>query len=228
MKVASEKGQDMVHFSPNIGDEEIDRRFNRLFEKLLDYTKSIIDLVEGLCPDEAERLRLALKIGETDGRLLPRLVEKEVEKRRIIKLKAEMSQPTNAETKPIKLQEIISEREIEAVQVEEIVEMILETRKAQQMQAITVNKSSDQNGKLSAVLFSLCGGPEKGLAVFIPEEDQENIGALHIFDEYGMKRKIRSKVKIIDLDKYEEKDVYDPYKREQTSSFKGVRAPDKA
>lgn len=214
--MTEERDQEVVYFNPNIGDDEIDMKFNRLFEQLLNYTKSIIDLMEELCPDEEDMLRLALRVGETDGRLLPRLVEKEVERRRLLKLKAELIQPSEAEKKPIKLQDIISEREIETTQVEEIVEMILETRKAQQMQSISINKSRLENGNISAVLFSLCSGPEKGFAVFLPEDEHENIGALHIFDEYGIKRKIRSNIKIVDLDVYEDTDVYDPFKRTGT------------
>lgn len=219
-----ERDQEVVYFNPDIGDDEIDMKFNRLFEKLLDYTKSVIDLMEDLCPDEEDRLRLALKVGETDGRLLPRLVEKEVERRRILKMKAEMTQASGADRKPVALQEIISERELETIQVEEIVEMILETRSAQQMQPISVNKSRLQSGQISAVLFSLISGPEKGFAVFLPEGDNENIGALHIFDEYGIKRKIRSNIKIVDLDVYADTDRFDPYKNVGTQTPDGKDA----
>ena len=222
--MTAERDQEVVYFNPNIGDDEIDIKFNRLFEQLLDYTKSIIDLMEELCPDEDDRLRLALKVGETDGRLLPRLVEKEVERRRILKMKAEFYRPSEAEKKPMKLQEIISERELETIQVEEIVEMILETRNAQQMQPISINKSRLQSGSISAVLFSLCSGPEKGFAVFLPEGKHENIGTLHIFDEYGIKRKIRSNVKIVNLDVYADTDTFDPYKRRGTPQSDGEDA----
>ena len=223
--MTKERDQEMVYFNPNIGDDEIDMKFNRLFEQLLNYTKSIIDLMEELCPDEEDRLRLALKVGETDGRLLPRLVEKEGERRRLLKLKAEFSQPSEAEKKPMKLQEIIGEREKETIQVEAIVEMILETRNAQQMQPISINKSRLKSGSINAVLFSLCSGPEKGFAMFLPEGGHENIGSLHIFDEYGIKRKIRSNIKIVDLDIYADTDVYDPYNRTVTLSSDGGDTP---
>lgn len=219
--MTEERDQEVVYFNSNIGDDDIDMKFNRLFEQLLNYTKSIIDLMEELCQDEEDMLRLALKVGETDGRLLPRLVEKEVERRRLLKLKAELIQSSDAEKRPIRLQDIISEREIETIQVEEIVEMILETRNAQQMQPISINKSRLEGGGISAVLFSLCSGPEKGFAVFLPEGEHENIGALHIFDEYGIKRKIRSNIKIVDLDVYADTDVFDPYKRTGTPSLDG-------
>ena len=206
-----EKKQEVIHFNPQIGDEDIDRWFNRLFEKLLDYTKSIIDLVENLCPEE-ERQLLAFKIGETDGKLLPRLVEKELEKRRLFQIQAQTAPPDFTASKPRMLQEILREREIETVQVDEIIEMILETRNVPHMPAITVNKSRTKEGGLGTVLFSLYDGPEKGFAVLIPDNERENIGSLHIFDEYGMKRKIRSHIKVIDLDKFAEMDIYDPNK----------------
>ncbi|MCW4051038.1 MAG: hypothetical protein NWE89_15030 [Candidatus Bathyarchaeota archaeon] len=208
----AEEKQEVVHFNPQIADEDIDSWFNRLFEKLLDYTKSIIDLVENLCPEE-ERQRLAFKIAETDGQLLPRLVEKELEKRRIFQIQAKTAPPSISYSKPRVLQEILREREIETIQIDDIIEMILETRNVHQMQAITINKSRTKEGGLGAVLFSLYDGPEKGVAVLLPENEHENIGSLHIFDEHGIKRKIKSYIRVIDLDKYAEMDIYDPYKR---------------
>jgi len=95
----TEKKQKVIHFNPQLGDDDIDSWFNRLFEKLLDYTKSIIDLVENLCPEE-ERQLLAYKIGETDGKLLPRLVEKELEKRRLFQIHAQTSPPDLPYNKP--------------------------------------------------------------------------------------------------------------------------------
>lgn len=207
----TEKKQEVIHFNPQIGDDDIDSWFNRLFEKLLDYTKSIIDLVENLCPEE-ERQLLAYKIGETDGKLLPRLVEKEFEKRRIFQIQAKTVPPNFSASKPRMLQEILSEREIETIQIDDIIEMILETRNVPQMPAITVNKSRTIDGGLGAVLFSLYDGPERGFAVLFPDHGHENVGSLHIFDEHGIKRKIKSHIKVIDLDKYAEIDLYDPNK----------------
>lgn len=125
--MTTEKKQEIIHFNPQVGNEDIDSWFNRLFEKLLDYTKSIIDLVENLCPEE-ERQLLAYKIGETDGLLLPRLVEKELEKRRIFQIKSETLPPNLSYNKPRMLQEIIQERKTETMQIDEIIGMILETR----------------------------------------------------------------------------------------------------
>jgi len=207
----TEKKQKVIHFNPQLGDDDIDSWFNRLFEKLLDYTKSIIDLVENLCPEE-ERQLLAYKIGETDGKLLPRLVEKELEKRRLFQIHAQTSPPDLPYNKPRMLQEVISEREIETMQINEIIGMILETRNVSQIPALTVNKSRTKDGGLGAVLFTLYDGPERGFAVLFPDHGHENVGSLHIFDEQGIKRKIRSHIKVIDLDKFAEMDLYDPNK----------------
>jgi len=207
----TEKKQEVIHFNPQLGDDDIDIWFNRLFEKLLDYTKSIIDLVENLCPEE-ERQLLAYKLGETDGKLLPRLVEKELEKRRIFQIQAKTASPDFSSSKPRMLQEILREREIETLQIDDIIKMILGTRNVPQIPAITVNKSRTIDGGLGTVLFSLYDGAERGFAVLIPDNERENIGSLHIFDEYGMKRKIKSHIKVIDLDKFAEMDIYDPNK----------------
>ncbi|TFH17627.1 hypothetical protein E4H04_04665 [Candidatus Bathyarchaeota archaeon] len=209
--MTTEKKQEIIHFNPQVGNDDIDSWFNRLFEKLLDYTKSIIDLVENLCPEE-ERQLLAYKIGETDGLLLPRLVEKELEKRRIFQIKAETLPPNLSYNKPRMLQEIIQERKTETMQIDEIIEMILETRNVPQMPAITVNKSRTADGSLGPVLFSLYDGPERGFAVFFPDNGHESVGSIHTFDDQGIKRKIRSRIKVIDLDKFAEVDLYDPKK----------------
>ena len=99
------------------------------------------------------------------------------------------------------------------MQIDDIIEMILETRNVPNIPAITVNKSRTVDGDLGAVLFSLYDGPERGVAVFLPDNGHESVGSLHIFDEHGIKRKIRSHIKVIDLDKFAEMDIYDPNKR---------------
>lgn len=72
---------DIIYFGPGLKNEEIDERFSKLYGKLLDYIRSIFELVEQFCPGCDNQVRLALNIAEMDGNLMQRLVSKECEKR---------------------------------------------------------------------------------------------------------------------------------------------------
>jgi hypothetical protein len=72
---------DIIYFGPGLKNEEIDESFSKLYGKLLDYIKSIFELVEQFCPGCDNQVRLALNIAEMDSNLMQRLVSKECEKR---------------------------------------------------------------------------------------------------------------------------------------------------
>lgn len=211
---------EIVHFNPSIEYDEVDRRFDRLLEQLLEYSKNVCNLVEEVCLKEDDQLQLAIKIGDTDGRLLPRLVEKEIERRRILRLKNMQVSPVESESAPIKIIDLISERVMETIRVRDVIELMLESHTVQEIPTISIVKNRSENSILLNVMFSMYNGPQKGFTIFLPEDENENIGSLHIFDEYGLKRKIKSRIKIIDLNRYKEKDVYDPYLGERNSPRK--------
>ena len=61
--------------------EELDSEFEKLYQQLLDYLKCVCDEVEGMCDGNPDRMRLALKIAESDGSVLKSLVTKECDRR---------------------------------------------------------------------------------------------------------------------------------------------------
>ncbi len=104
----SDADEEILFIGPGFTNDEIDEMFTMLYERLLQYTKSIFDLVEQLCPSIEDQIRLALNIAETDGNVLPCLVAKECEKRRslmkITEEARERYQPISK--KPVPIQEI--------------------------------------------------------------------------------------------------------------------------
>lgn len=104
----SDTEEEILFIGPGFTNEEIDQMFIGLYERLLQYAKSIFDLVERLCPSIEDQVRLALNIAETDGNILPCLVAKECEKRqslmKITEEARERYQPISK--KPIPIQEL--------------------------------------------------------------------------------------------------------------------------
>jgi hypothetical protein len=83
MAISDDDG-DLLFIGPGFTNDEIDQLFKDLYQLLLQYTKSIFNVVERLCPRVEDQIRLALNIAETDGNLLPCLVAKECEKRKAL------------------------------------------------------------------------------------------------------------------------------------------------
>lgn len=202
--------EEIVYFGPGLTNEEIDKNFNKLYKHLLDYTEEVFNLVKQLCPNTEDQIRLALNIGETDGNLLLRLVEKECEKRHLKKIKSDIYSSSMLPKKPIAMIEIINEREIDTIRVRDIPEMILETQSDQRLRPMLIHKSRCVLGKIGVVLFSLSGDHAKGFALFLPNQSFRNIGTLHVLDELGLKRKIRSNIRILDLEDFKDADTYNP------------------
>jgi AhpD family alkylhydroperoxidase len=61
--------------------EELDSESKKLYRHLLDYVRCVCDEVENMCDRKPDRLSLALKIAESDGRVLKSLVVKECDQR---------------------------------------------------------------------------------------------------------------------------------------------------
>ena len=210
MEAKRKEQEAVVSIDSGIMKNELDRKFDNLFEHLLNYTKSIIDIVEYMCPDFEDQVKLATKMGETDSLLLPRLIEKECEKRRLVKLRKSMNLSEPTPTKEVKFTDILGDRVIETVKVSDIPDMILETSTEHEEHPLLIHKSRLNMDRLGMAVFSLYDEAIKGFAFFLPSEERGNVGSLHVVDEFGMKRQIRSNIKILDLDDYNDIDVYYP------------------
>jgi hypothetical protein len=202
--------EDIVYFGPGVSSEEIDKEFNSLYGKLLDYKEELFKILDKLCPSGEDQVKLAMNLGATDGETLRRLIEKECEKRRLAKVRKEVYGSAQAQRQPIVVDQFMESRDIETVMIRDIIDMMLETQVDQSPAPLLIHKSRCDEGRVGAVLFSLYGGEKKGFALFFPRKDHENIGALNVLDEFGIKRKVRSNTRILDLDNYEDADVYYP------------------
>jgi hypothetical protein len=218
-RLEREEDEDIIYFGPGLSTEEIDKKFDDLYKKLIEYREELFKLVSIVCPNPEDQVRLAQNIGETDGNLLPRLITEECEKRRLKKLKTEVFTPSELERRPTAVHDITISHEVDAVMVGNLPEMILEV-KGEEPQPMLIHKSRCSYGKLGVIMFSICGDPIKGIALFIPDRNHGNVGTLHIFDDLGYKRIIKSNLKILDLDNYDDVDVYYPegsdWSRERT------------
>jgi len=202
--------EEIVYFGPGVSSEEIDKEFNSLYGKLLEYKEELFRVLDRLCPSGEDQVKLAMNLGTTDGETLRRLIEKECEKRRLAKVRKEVYGSAQAQRQPVVLDQFIESRDIETLMIRDIIDMMLETQVDQSLAPLLVHKSRCDEGRVGAVLFSLYGGERKGFALFFPRKEHENIGALHILDEFGIKRKVRSNARILDLDNYNDSDVYYP------------------
>ena len=94
--------------------------------------------------------------------------------------------------------------------LKQVQEKILETQKDKTLNEMFIHKSPCAEHKVGAVFFALNGVPPKGYAMYLQGESG-HAGALHVFDNLGLKRKIIH-CAIIDLESYEANDVWDPQK----------------
>ncbi len=93
--------------------------------------------------------------------------------------------------------------------LEQIQEKILETQKDKTLKEMYIHKSPCAENKVGAVFFALNGTPPRGYAMYLPDKSGKK-GALHVFDNLGLKRKIIH-CSLLDLDKYEANDVWHPH-----------------
>lgn len=73
--------RDDVYFGAGMESKEIDGGFQQLYLKLLDYVKSICDESDALCDDNPDKIRLATKIADSDGKRLESLINEECNRR---------------------------------------------------------------------------------------------------------------------------------------------------
>jgi hypothetical protein len=102
------------------------------------------------------------------------------------------------------------ENKMQELTLEEIQEKILETQQDKTLKEMYIHKSPCAEKKIGAVFFALNGVPPRGYAMYLPGEHGK-AGALHVFDNLGLKRKIVH-CTILDLDRYGNNDVWDPEK----------------
>ena len=94
--------------------------------------------------------------------------------------------------------------------LEQVQEKILETQQDKTLNEMYIHKSPCAKDQVGAVFFAINGVPPKGYAMYLPSESGKT-GALHVFDNLGLKRKILHCL-ITDLDNYKTSDVWDPKK----------------
>lgn len=75
------EGEETSEMGAGPRTEELDSESKKLYRHLLDYVRCVCDEVEDMCDGNQERLSLALKIAESDGSVLKRLVVKECDRR---------------------------------------------------------------------------------------------------------------------------------------------------
>ena len=95
--------------------------------------------------------------------------------------------------------------------LEKVQELILETQQDKTLKEMYIHKSPCSENKVGAVFFALSGTPPRGYAMYLPDGSGGK-GALHIFDNIGLKRKIIH-CSILDLDVYEANDVWHPHEK---------------
>lgn len=92
--------------------------------------------------------------------------------------------------------------------LEQVQEKILETQEDKSLNEMYIHKSPCAEDQVGAVFFAINGVPPKGYAMYLPAESGKT-GALHVFDNLGLKRKIIHCL-IMDLEDYKSNDVWDP------------------
>ncbi len=103
--------------------------------------------------------------------------------------------------------------------LKQVQEKILETQEDKTLNEMFIHKSPCAEDQVGAVFFALKGVPPKGYAMYLPKEAGK-AGALHVFDDLGLKRKIIHCV-IIDLEDFGASDVWNPQKA--TQSIRGSK-----
>jgi hypothetical protein len=104
----------------------------------------------------------------------------------------------------------VENKKMQELTLEQIQEKILETQEDKTLNEMYIHKSPCAENEVGAVFFAINGVPPKGYAMYLPNETG-NKGALHVFDNLGLKRKIIHCV-IKDLANYKASDIWDPKK----------------
>ncbi|RLI02988.1 hypothetical protein DRO31_02850 [Candidatus Bathyarchaeota archaeon] len=101
------------------------------------------------------------------------------------------------------------EIKMQEITLENVQDLILETQQDKGLKEMYIHKSPCSENGVGAVFFALGGNPPRGYAMYLPDESGKK-GALHVFDNLGLKRKIIHCV-IMDLGRYEANDVWHPH-----------------
>lgn len=99
---------------------------------------------------------------------------------------------------------------MQEITLQQVQDKILETQEDKTLNEMFIHKSPCAENKVGAVFFALNGVPPKGYAMYLPAESGKT-GALHVFDNLGLKRKIVH-CAILDLENFGDNDVWDPKK----------------
>jgi len=70
-----------VYVGGGMSDKDVDVGFQQLYLKLLDYVESICNESESMCDENVDKIRLAKKIADSDGKRLESLVNEECDRR---------------------------------------------------------------------------------------------------------------------------------------------------
>lgn len=95
---------------------------------------------------------------------------------------------------------------MQELSIKQVQEVILETQEDKTLRDMYIHKSPCAENSLGAVFFAISGTPPRGYAMYLPGQGGK-LGALHVFDNLGLKRKIIH-CKIVDLDRYMDNDVW--------------------
>ena len=98
---------------------------------------------------------------------------------------------------------------MQEITLEQVQELILETQQDKTLKEMYIHKSPCAENRVGAVFFALGGNPPRGYAMYLPEKTGGK-GALHVFDNLGLKRKIIH-CALLDLGRYEANDVWHPH-----------------
>jgi len=93
--------------------------------------------------------------------------------------------------------------------VRDVQVIILETQEEKKLREMFIHKSPCSANDVGAVFFAISGTPPRGYAMFLPIGDGSDVGALHVFDQLGLKRKIVH-CRIVDLANCNNNDVWSP------------------
>jgi len=92
----------------------------------------------------------------------------------------------------------------------DISESILETSSNKEQRPIIVNKIRCRNGDVGVVFFAMDGDPPKGYAMLILDQGRRDTGTLHVFDAWGIKRKILSNVRMPEIENFSDSYLFEP------------------
>lgn len=92
----------------------------------------------------------------------------------------------------------------------DVSESILETSSNKEKRPILVNKIRCRNGDAGVVFFAMDGDPPKGYAMLILDQGSRDTGTLHVFDAWGIKRKILSNIRMPEIESFSDSYLYEP------------------